>query len=528
MVRRLWSVVLAAIAAAALATPAEAKTFRWANDSDVNSLDPYARQEIFSLSFVSNIYEPLIRRDGNLRLEPSLAIEWGQLSPHVWRFKLRPGVRFHDGTPFTADDVVFSFARVTGPGSNLSRSVAGVKEARRIDEDTVDLVTEAPDPILPEEITAWDMMSKAWCEKNDAERTADPAKGEENYATAHANGTGPFMLKEREVDTRTVMVRNPDWWDRPVHNLDEVVFRRIAESKPRVAQLLSGDLDMIYSVPSEDVDLDARSPEVRIIEGPELRTIFLGFDVARTELLESNVKGKNPFRDIRVRRAFYQAIDEEAIKNKVMRGFARPTGLMVGSGVTGFDAALDQRLLPYDPAAAKKLLAEAGYPRGFELGMDCPNDRYINDQEICQAVVAMLARIGVKVKAKIRDRAEFFAKILAPGYKTSFFLLGWAPATLDAENMLVNVLATRDGQGRGDYNAGGYSNPKLDELIDRVALEGDEEKRLSLLHDALRLVKEDVATIPLHQQVLVWAARKNVELVQPADNYLPLRYVRMN
>jgi peptide/nickel transport system substrate-binding protein len=227
-----------------------------------------------------------------------------------------------------------------------------------------------------------------------------------------------------------------------------------------------------------------------------------------------------------VRKAFYQAIDEQAIKDKVMRGFAVPTALMVGPGVNGFDAALNRRL-PYDPAAAKALLAQAGYPEGFEVGMDCPNDRYVNDEGICEAVVAMLGRIGVKVDARIQPRAKFFAKVLGD-YQTDFFLLGWAPtATADAQDMLVNVLATRSGKGRGDFNAGGYSNPALDTLIDQIQAESNKDRRLALLHQALKLVKDDIPTIPLHQQVLIWAARDTVELAQPADDFFPLRYVRM-
>ena len=518
---------LAAVVAACAVAPASAKTFRWANDGDANSMDPYSRQETFLLSFDSNMYEPLVTRDKNLKLEPALATEWSQPAPDAWRFKLRHGVKFQDGAPFNADDVVFSFERVTGPGSNLSGAVATVKEVRKIDDYTVDFITKGPDPILPDEITVWDIMSKSWCEKNNAVRTADLTKNEENYATNHANGTGPFMLKDRQPDVQTILVKNPNWWGKPEHNLDEVIFRRVAEARTRVAGLLSGDLDMIYTVPPQDVDRIAKTPHMKIIQGPELRTIYLGFDMARPELLESNVKGKNPFKDIRVRKAFYQAIDEDAIKSKVMRGFANPTGLMVGPGINGFDPAMNKRLLPYDPAAAKKLLAEAGYPNGFEVGMDCPNDRYINDEGICTAVVAMLAKIGVKVNALIQTRAKYFAKILGPGYNTSFFLLGWTPATYDAHNMLINLMVARTGKGRGDYNSGGYTNPKLETLVDQIQTETDKEKRLAELHEALEIVKDDIATIPLHQQVLVWAVRDNVDLVQRADNYFQLRYVRM-
>ena len=527
MGRIMGTAALAVLLAAGLCGAASAKSFRWANDGDSNSMDPYARQETFLLSFDSNMYEPLVRRDRNLKTEPALATAWQQTAPDVWRFTLRHGVKFHDGTPFTADDVVFSFARVMGPGSNLSGALTLVQEARKIDDYTVDLVTKGVDPILPEEITVWDIMSKAWCEKNNAATVADLTKSEENYATNHANGTGPFRLGDRQPDVQTTLVRNPDWWDKPEFDIDEAVFHRIADAHTRVAALLSGDLDMIYTVPVQDIDTIARTPHLKLISGPELRTIYLGFDVERPELLESNIKGKNPMKDIRVRQAFYQAIDEEAIKSKVMRGYATPTALMVGKGINGFDEALNKRLLPYDPAAAKKLLADAGYPSGFEIGMDCPNDRYINDEQICTAVAAMLARIGVKVNPLIQTRAKYFAKILGPGYNTSFFMLGWTPATYDAHNMLINLLVKRTGQGRGDYNSGGYSNPRIETLVDQIQSEMDPGKRAAELHEALEIVKEDVATIPLHQQVLFWAARDTVELVQQADDYFALRFVKM-
>lgn len=518
---------MAVLAILAAAGAAQAATFRWANDRDVASMDPYARQETFQLSFDSNIYEPLVRRDKDLKLEPALATRWSQYGPETWRFTLRRGVRFQDGSPFTADDVVFSYARVTAPRSALASSLAGVKQVKKIDDYTVDFITDGPDPILPEEITAWDIMSKSWCEKHDATRIADLADDEENYATGHANGTGPFILREREPGTETILVRNPSWWDKPQHNLDEAVFRPMPDAEARLAALAAGTLDMIYAVPPQDVDLIARTPHLKLIQSPELRTIFLGFDLSRRELLESSVKGRNPFQDLRVRQAFYQAIDEETIATKVMRGFARPSGLMVAPGVYGFDPAMNGRLLPYDPAAARRLLAEAGYPDGFEVGMDCPSDRYINDEGICTEAAAMLAKVGITVKPLIQRRAKFFAKIMGPDYDTSFFLLGWTPITYDAHNMLVNLVATRSGRGRGDYNAGGYSNPELDTLIDQIQGETDPERRLAELHQALSIVKTDIPVIPLHQQMLVWAARDNIELVQPADNYLPLRYVRV-
>jgi len=513
--------------AAGVGGPVDAKTFKYANDADSNSMDPYARQETFLLTFDLNMYEPLIRRDEHLKLEPALAVEWKQTDPTTWRIKLRQGVKFHDGTPFTADDVLFSFDRVRDAGSNMKTVVTTVKEVKKVDDFTVDFVTNGADPILPEEITNWAMMSKAWCEKNSAVHPADITKNEESYATNHENGTGPFILKEREPDVKTVLVPNPNWWDKPRHNLTEVVFQRIANASTRVAALLSGEIDMVYAVPPQDTDRIRSTKGYKVIQGPELRTIFLGFDQIRPELLESNVKGKNPYKDKRVREAFYHAIDEQAIKTKVMRGYATPTALMVGPGVNGFTEELNKRY-PYDPAQSKKLLADAGYPNGFETGMDCPTDRYVNDEQICQAIVAMLAKVGIKVNLLAQTRAKYFAKILAPNYNTSFFMLGWTPATYDTHNMLLNLVHSRDPQTHaGELNNGGYSNPALDKLTDAIQSETDQKKRTQMIHDALRLLKDDYGYIPLHQQAVVWAAKSNIELVQMADNWFPLRYVNV-
>jgi peptide/nickel transport system substrate-binding protein len=354
-------------------------------------------------------------------------------------------------------------------------------------------------------------------------------KDEESYATRSANGTGPVMLQDRQPAVRTVLVKNPNWWglkEQPI-DVDEVVFSRIENVATRVAALLSGELDMVYNVPPQDIERLQKTPGMKIWETPELRTIFLGMDQSRDELLESNVKGKNPFKDKHVRQAFYQAIDEDAIKSKVMRGFAHPTALMVGPGINGYDATLDKRY-PYDPLAAKKLLGEAGYPDGFEVGFDCPNDRYVNDEAICQAVVVMLARIGVKVDLLAQTKARYFAKINAPGYQTSFYLLGWTPTPLDTLHMQSNLAATRsEGFLDGAWNEGGYSNPSLDQLIKKIQVELDSEKRNELISKGLSIVKEDFAYLPLHQQMVVWASRDNVDLAPMGNNDFQLRYVKL-
>ncbi len=517
---------LAAALLAGTSLAAQAQTvFRWANDGDVNSMDPYTRQETFLLAFGSHIYEPLVRRNNKMEPEPALAERWEQPSPTVWRFHLRRGVKFTDGTPFTADDVVFSAQRARAPGSNVQGVLASVKEVRKIDDHTVEFETHYPNPILILEITNWGMFSKAWAEKHNATRPADLTTREENFATRNAMGTGPFRLVLREPDRRTVLERNPDWWDKPVHNIDRAELNIIANDATRVAALLSGEVDFVYTVPPQDVERLRRSQGIQIIQGPELRTIFLGMDQSRPQLLKSDVQGRNPFQDVRVRRAMLLAIDVNAIHRTVMRGQSRPTNLLYGPGVNGFREEDDKR-----PAVnieqAKKLLAEAGYPNGFGVTLDCPNDRYVNDEAICTATVAMLARIGIRVTLNAQTRARYFAEINAPRFNTSFYMLGWTPATGDAYNSLYNLAATR-GDARGVFNSAGYSNPAFDALLEKIAVETDPAKRQQQISEASRMLQEDVAFIPLHQQQIVWAARQNVKVVQTADNYIQLRRFRI-
>jgi len=517
--------LLLACSASLAALPADAATFRWANDGDANSMDPYTRQESFLLTFTQNFYDPLVRRDRNLKVEPALATSWEQPNDTTWRFHLRHDVTFQGGEPFTADDVVFSYRRAIAPGSQINSYFQAVKEVKRIDDFTVDFLTAMPDPIFVQEITLWGIMSKAWCEANHAEQAMDLTKKEENFATRHANGTGPFILDIREPDRRTTMHANPGWWDKPEHNLTDVQFNVIGNAATRVAALLSGDVDMIYTVPPQDMARLEHTEGLKVLSTPELRTVFLGFDQNREELLKSDVKGRNPFKDRRVRLAFNMAVDKEAIHQRVMRGQSHVTGNMYGPGVNGYTADSDV-LWPVDTSAAKKLLAEAGYPSGFGVTLDCPNDRYVNDESICQAVTAMLARIGVKVTLNAQTRLQYFAQISNPGYTTSFYMLGWTPNTYDALNSLFSLAGTRNGT-RGVFNDGGYSNSALDALLDEIAVETDPARRNADIVQASKLLHDDAAFLPLHQQTVVWATRSNIELTQLADNSFPLRLVRV-
>ena len=513
----------AALLTLPLATPAPAATFKWANDGDANSMDPYTRSETFLLTFTQNFYDPLVRRDRNLKVEPALAESWETPNDTTWRFHLRHGVKFSGGEPFTAEDVVFSYQRAVAPGSQINGYFQAVREVKKIDDFTVDFIMKIPDPIFLEEITAWVIMSKAWCEAHNAVQAADLTKATENFATRNANGTGPYILGLREPDRHTTMKANPDWWDKPQGNATDIDFNVISNAATRVAALLAGDVDMIYTVPPQDMARITATSGVHLIQTPELRTVFLGFDQDRPELLKSDVKGKNPFKDQRVRQAFNEAIDIEAIKTRVMRNQSHPTGLLYGPGVNGWTEATDQRW-PYDPAAAKKLLADAGYPNGFGITLDCPNDRYINDEAICQAAVIMLSRVGIKATLNAQTRLRYFADISNPDYKTSFYMLGWTPSTYDAHNALFNLAGTRNGT-RGIFNDGGYSNPAFDGLLDKIAVNTDPKARQSQIEQASRMLHDDAAFIPLHQQVVVWAARNDIDLQLLADNTFPLRFV---
>jgi peptide/nickel transport system substrate-binding protein len=502
----------------------QAQTVRIGNQGDALSMDPHSLNETTQLSVTGNVYEPLVARDKNLALTPGLATSWKQASPTVWRFELRKGVVFHDGTPFTADDVVFSFARGSGEGSDMKSYTNDIKEVRKVDSHTVEFETKAPFPILPEVFTLFYIMSKDWSEKNQATRPVDRRKGIENAASFKANGTGPYRLRERQPNVKTSFVRNGNYWGKIEGNVTNVEYTPIGNDATRVAALLSGQVDVIEPVPLQDVARITSGGKARVLQGPELRTIFLGMDQKRDELLYSNVKGKNPFKDKRVRQAFYQAIDIVGIQKTVMRGASRPTALMVGPGINGFDASMDKRL-PYDSEAAKKLLADAGYPNGFEVGMNCPNDRYVNDSNICQAVAANLARIGVKVNLQAETKGTYFPKILKRD--TSFYLLGWTPSTYDAHNVLNALMRCVDDKGAGQFNLGAYCNPKLDELTAKIQSETDKVKRNALIKEAFTIHSDDIGHLPLHQQALAWGVANNVELVQLADNIMPFRYMRV-
>lgn len=519
-----WAAVLVVSLFGAISFAASAVTLRVANQGDALAMDPHSLNESLQLSVVGNVYEPLVTRDRDYKLTPGLATDWKQTAPNVWRFNLRKGVVFHDGTPFTADDVIFSYERAKGEGSDMKTYVGQIKEIKKINDHAVDFILGAPFPILPELFTQWMMMSKKWCEANQAVKPVDRRKGIENAASFRANGTGPFRLRERQPGVRSTFSRNGAYWGKVEGNVDEVIFTPIGNDATRVAALLSGEIDVMEPVPVQDVARIQGNAKLKVMQGPELRVVFLGMDQKRDELLFSNVKGKNPFKDKRVRQAFYQAIDIEGIKKTVMRGASTPAALMFPSQVNGYAPDLSKRL-PFDVEAAKKLMAEAGYPAGFEVKMNCPNDRYVNDGEICQAVAANLSKIGVKINLEAETKGTYFPKILSRN--TSFYMLGWTSSTVDAHNVMYSIMSSPGDGGRGQFNLGSYSNARVDELTLKIASETDLKKRNEMIHEALKIHQDEVGHLPLHQQALNWGVKKSVELVQWPDNGMYWRYAKV-
>ena len=504
-----------------LFTHVQATTLRVSTQGDALSMDPHSLAEAVQLAFTGNIYEPLVAYDQQLKLIPALAQKWSVAKPTVWRFELRKGVQFHDGQALTADDVVFSLDRARGEGSDMAGNLSSISAVRKVDANTVEVETKAPNPILPNLLATIYIMNRDWAESKGALKPVDRRKGIENTASFKANGTGPYRLRERQPGVRTVLVRNGNYWGKIEGNVTDVVFQPIGNDSTRVAALLSGEVDLIDPVPVQDVPQLDSNKQIKVMQGPESRVIFLGFDQKRDELLYSNIKGKNPFKDKRVRQAVYQAIDTSAIIDKVMRKAARPAALMVAQGMEGYAPALDKRL-PFDPAASRRLLVEAGYPEGFEVTLNCPNDRYVNDSAICLAVAANLARVAIKVKVQAEPKALYFPKVLKRD--TSFFMVGWIPAGYDAHNALALLMATPNG-AQGTWNMGAYSNAKLDAMTQAIGSETDLPKRTKMMQEALELHRDDIGHIPLHQQALAWGMRANVEAVQRSDNYMFYRWI---
>ncbi|MBM3554613.1 MAG: ABC transporter substrate-binding protein [Alphaproteobacteria bacterium] len=516
--------VSVAVLAAMTAIPASAATLRWASQGDALTMDPHSQNEGPTTTANIQVYEPLIHRNVKLELEPGLALSWKPVDPTTWEFKLRPGVAFHDGSSFTAVDAAFSIDRARMSSSDFKNYITSVKEARVIDPLTLHVITDGPNPILPNQIASILVMSKSWSEKNGVSKPQSFKDKEETYAVRNTNGTGPFITKLREPGTKTVSAKNPNWWglkDRP-HNIDEIVYTPIANAATRVSALLSGQLDFVLDVPLQDLGRLEKTPGLKVQTLHQVRTIFYGMDVGSPELKYSTVKGKNPFADARVREAIYRAVDIEAIKAKVMRGMAVPAGMITSPGVHGYSPELDKRP-PFDVGKAKELMKAAGYGEGFGVTLDCPNDRYNNDEAICQATVAMLAQIGIKVDLASRSKSLHFPKL--QNKDTSFYLLGWGVPTLDSHYVFSYLAQTADGKN-GSWNFTQWSNKEFDALANGMLTELDASKRDAMIRKAWDMLNKEMIYLPLHHQILGWATTDKLDLPIVANDTPQFRWGR--
>jgi peptide/nickel transport system substrate-binding protein len=510
--------------------PAAAERLRWASQGDALSLDPHANNETMTLRFLSNVYDALVTRDQNLQIVPWLATEWKVIEPTRWRFTLRRDVVFHEGGKMTADDVIFSVKRAGSQTSGVSSHAAGIKAVEKLDDYTIDIVTEAPRPILLSQLTNIYIMDRAWAEKNNSIPVANNNAGLSGYTTLNENGTGAFRVKERVPAQRTVLVRNESWWNKAEGNVTEVVFTPIGAAGTRLAAFLSGELDMINPVPLQDVERIKGTAGLKVVELPEIRTMYFGMNQVLDKLSTGEA---NPFKDHRVREAVYRAIDIEAIKRVVMRGASTPTGLLVGPGVSGYDKALDVRLA-YDPAKAKALLTEAGLPNGFSFQLQCPNDRYVNDEAICVAASSMLARVGIKANLSIQTKSIHFQKLQTQD--VDMYMQGWASNSYDAYEAFFYNLVTRDtdqpvvklAEGQGTWNAGRWRSPAFDQLMQRIGSEVDLVKRQALIVEAHKIYVSEIAIIPLHQQWIAWGLRTTVDVAPLADDSVNLRTIKVS
>jgi peptide/nickel transport system substrate-binding protein len=518
------TLLMLAVLAGTAPAHAQARQLRIASAFDPQTMDPHALALLYHTRVNFQLYDSLLGRDEQFRLEPALALEWRAVNATTWRFKLRTGVTFHDGSAFTADDAVFSIERALAPPSQRAFQLKGATGAKKIDELTFDIELATPDAVLPEKLVGLPMMSKAWSVRHGVEKAQDFNAKQETFTSRHANGTGPYMLERYEPDVKTVMKRFPRYWgwaDKRSGNVDELTLVVIKSDATRLAALASGEVDLVLDPPFQDIERLAKDPRITLLQMPDLGQQYFTFDQSRDELLNGDVKDRNPFKDRRVRQAVYHAINVNLILDKVLRGQAVPTGTFLSTRVDGSPPDLDRRLA-YDPAKARALLKEAGYPNGFGVTLDCVNVAW--RENVCTAAIGMLQQVGIRASLRSSGTNQFFPKLTQA--TASFIEFGWTP-TPDAWASLNALFRSYDKAGFGTFNAGRYSNPKLDVLIDNIRVEPDLLRRRAMVGTALRLIDEDLPYIPLYRRKLTWAMSNKVQAVQWPNDAIELRWVKM-
>jgi peptide/nickel transport system substrate-binding protein len=494
--------------------------------AEPSAMDPHFHNLTPNHSMVRHIFDALVAQDEHQHLIPRLALSWKTRDDTTWEFKLRPNVKFTDGSPFTANDVIYTYCRVPkveNSPSSLAVSVRSITGMSAPDPLTLVIKTATPYPLLPTELNNVPIISAKVNGAGQVEFDRQNCKNVGTYPkTADFNsgkvaiGTGPYKLVKFIKGDRIELERNEGFWgDKPAWK--HVTFRPITSAGPRVAALLAGDVDLIDNVPIQDLARVKANPNFGVVQGLSNRVIYLHFDYIDDKPPGvEGANGKNPFRDKRVREAISKAIDRQAIVSRIMGGVAEAAGEMLPPVM--FGANKDAKPEKFDPADAKKLLADAGYPNGFSLVLGTPNDRYVNDAMIAQAVAQMLTRVGLKTSLDAMTQSQFFAKRNKRGF--GMWLAGWGADTGDMASPLKALLATPNkDKGMGTANWGGYSNPKMDALLEKALETIDNDKRGALFAEASRIAMQDYGALPLHFELTTWAFRKGLTYKARADQY---------
>jgi peptide/nickel transport system substrate-binding protein len=522
--RNFRSALVGIIATAILAGPAGAENvLRFTSGSGgAVTMDPHSRWIDAHRAAVMQAYEALLDIDSHLAVVPQLALGWKPLDPTTWDFELRPDVTFHDGTPFTAGDVVFSIKRARAKRSGVRTSLGNIAAASAVDDHTVRITTTTPDPLLWMRLSNVAIMCEGWAREHDVLTPTNVDAGEETFASRHANGTGPFILEEFEPHGRWVEVRNPSWWGTAEypHNIDRIVHT-LKNDEENLAALLDGGIDLLVAPLYSGLDAIQRNPDLKLVYRPKLHSAFFGFDQGSAELRTANVKGSNPFKDKRVRQAIAHAIDMEPILRPVMGQLFFPAGMLPAPGMNGYAPELD-RPIAYDPERARALLADAGYPNGFKVTLDCPKEWGDDEIAECKGAADQLGRVGIRVSINFLGTDDLLAKV-ETRHESDFFLDTWGEMDPDSERLLTELF-----QSRSNFNMVGYTNPRVDELIERIKIDMVTYARDAYLEEAWRIVTDDLAYLPIRHGVSVFAMSKELEIPPDPWDVPRFRLARFN
>ncbi len=529
MTRRTLAAVML-VASLLAGPPARAAALTYAGAAPPLTLDPHGTNDFATTAVFRQIYDSLVAMNATMEPVPGLATSWESIDAHTWRFHLRDGVTFHDGSPFTADDAVFSVLREKGSGF-YSSMFGGISDAKIVDRLTFDVTSKDPDPILPRKMARLFVMSKTWSLAHDLQTIPNlGAQGAEAYSVRHADGTGPMQLATQEPGVRTVLHRFAQYWGTATGNVTEATYLPIATPATRVAALLSGQVDLVEDLPLQDVERVKGTAGFAVHEVPQLLWMQLELDGTREAALSTWDKaGKplttNPFKDVRVRTAIAQAIDAKLLVDRVLRGAGRVVGVPGLPGTEGYVASQDTHW-PTDPAHAKALLAEAGYPDGFVTQLNCPVERYALAEDMCRAIASMLGRVGIEVRVNTMVWPEF-ARMLVNGPSSSFHLIGIA-SSWGAQDTFVSEMMTRDPKaGEGFFNWALWHNDRLDAIARELRVTFDQKRRDALAYEGMEVAKSAVYSVPLYQPMLIWGSKLNVNATLRSDSTLLLQDANM-